>query len=148
MSLSLSFHFPQRLPPVTSFKWLCVHLSYIDTSILICLIFPSHSSLNCDIFLHGCLPSVTFYLQHFVAGVSFLFLRELRHTFLPFQSHRLYGSLPTVPILSFPPSAPLRVCLVLFANHFHHSLLSVAPGHFTEDVAACWVFSSSPCSNS
>lgn len=103
-----SFHFPQRLPPVTSFKWLCVHLSYIDTSILICLIFPSHVSLNCGIFLHGCLRSVTFYLQHFVAGVSFLFLRELRRTFLPFQSHRLYASRQS-PSLSFPPSAPLRV---------------------------------------
>lgn len=67
------------------------------------------------------------------------FFCELHHTFL-LLSHTLHDILRQVPSFLFPLSPPLA-CLVLFASWFHHSLLSVAPGHFfSQDLSACWVF--------
>lgn len=57
-----------------------------------------------------------------------LFFCELHHTFL-LLSHTLYDILRQVPSFLFSLSPPLA-CLVLFASWFHHSPLSVDPGHF------------------
>lgn len=148
MFLFLSFHFPQRLPPVTSFKWLCVHLSYIDASILICLIFPSRVSLNCGIFFTW-LPPFCYLLLETLCCRCWLFVSAWTAPhFSSFPESQAVWKPPDTSHLIFSTLCPSSSLLVLFASRFHHSLLSVALGHFTQDVAACWAFSSSPCSNS
>lgn len=61
------------------------------------------------------------------------------HTFL-LLSHIVYDILRLAPSYLFCSQLFFLACLVLFASPFHHSLLSVAQGHFTLDVSARWSF--------